>query len=108
MAEILDAECDIHVKEADELEPPIGGTAYLAPANYHLMLEPDGRLALSTDPPINFSRPSIGVLFETAAEVFGQRLIGMVLTGFGSVAVTDWNGSRREGCQKKAEARHPS
>ena len=84
MAELLDAVCDIHVKEADELELPVGGTVYLAPANYHLMVEVDGRLALSTDPPVNFSRPSIDVLFETAAEVLGKGLIGVVLTGFGA------------------------
>ena len=83
MAELLDAVCEIRVKEADELELPAGGTAYLAPANYHLMLEPDGRLALSTDAPVNFSRPSIDVLFETAAQALGSRLIGVVLTGFG-------------------------
>jgi two-component system chemotaxis response regulator CheB len=84
MAQFLDAVCEIRVKEADELELPVGGTAYLAPANYHLMLEPDGRLALSTDAPVNFSRPSIDVLFETAAEALGKGLIGVVLTGFGS------------------------
>jgi len=84
MALFLDQLCAIHVKEADEGEQPAGGTVYLAPANYHLMVEPDGRLGLSADPPVNFSRPSVDVLFETAAQAFGERLIGVVLTGTGS------------------------
>ena len=83
MAVFLDQLCTIHVKEADEEERPTGGRVYLAPANYHLMVEPDGRLGLSTDPPVNFSRPSVDVLFETAAEAFGEGLIGVVLTGAG-------------------------
>ena len=83
MAVFLDEFCAIHVKEADEQERPVGGTVYLAPANYHLMVEPDGRLGLSMDPPVNYSRPSVDVLFETAAQAFGERLIGVVLTGAG-------------------------
>ena len=83
MALFLDDLCAIQVKEADEEERPTGGRVYLAPANYHLMVEPDGRLGLSADPPVNFSRPSVDVLFETAAEAFGEGLIGVVLTGAG-------------------------
>ena len=84
MARLLDEVCAIRVKEADELERPVGGTVYLAPANYHLLVEPDGRLGLSTDPPVSFARPSVDVLFETAAQAFGKGLIGVVLTGAGS------------------------
>jgi two-component system, chemotaxis family, protein-glutamate methylesterase/glutaminase len=84
MATLLDQFCAIHVKEADEQELPQGGTVYLAPANYHLMVEPDGTLGLSTDPPVNFARPSVDVLFETAAEAYGSGLIGVVLTGVGN------------------------
>jgi two-component system chemotaxis response regulator CheB len=83
LAVFLDELCAIHVKEADEQERPTGGTVYLAPANYHLLVETDGRFGLSTDPPVNFSRPSIDVLFETAAEAFKEGLIGVVLTGAG-------------------------
>jgi two-component system chemotaxis response regulator CheB len=84
MANLLDDVCNIHVTEADEQELPAGGTVYLAPANYHLLVEPDGRLGLSTDPPVNFARPSIDVLFETAAEAYRKGLVGVVLTGSGS------------------------
>jgi two-component system, chemotaxis family, protein-glutamate methylesterase/glutaminase len=83
MAALLDQLCEIHVKEADEQEVPLPGTVYLAPPNYHLLVEPDGRLGLSTDPPVNFARPSVDVLFESAADAWGSGVIGVVLTGAG-------------------------
>ena len=84
LATLLDACCTIRVKEADADEKPAPGRVYLAPANYHLLVEPDGRLGLSIDPPVNFARPSVDVLFETAAEAFGAHLLGVLLTGAGS------------------------
>jgi len=83
LAMILDAACALHVKEADADEVPQPGTVYLAPANYHLLVETDGRLSLSVDPPVNFARPAVDVLFETAAEAFGVGLVGVLLTGAG-------------------------
>ncbi len=84
MANLLDGICNIRVKEADDQELPVGGTVYMAPANYHLLVETDGKLGLSTDPPVNYARPSVDVLFETAADAFGKGLIGVVLTGAGN------------------------
>ncbi|MEL7586018.1 MAG: chemotaxis protein CheB [Prolixibacteraceae bacterium] len=69
------------VKEADEKEMIMPGTAYFAPPNYHLQIENDFSFSLSTDKKVNFSRPSIDVLFETAAWVFKEGLIGILLTG---------------------------
>ncbi len=63
--------------DKDVLEP---FHVYLAPPDYHLLVEP-GRLALSTDEFVRFARPSIDVLFETAADAYGERTIGIVLTG---------------------------
>ena len=83
LAVILDAHCQVRVKEADSGELPVPGTVYLAPANYHLLVETDGRLGLSVDPPVNYARPSVDVLFETAAEAFGRGLVGILLTGAG-------------------------
>ena len=80
-AKLLDDRCALHVKEADEQEIILPGTVYLAPPNYHLLVEPAGFLSLSADPPVSFSRPSVDVLFESAAAVFGPELIGVVLTG---------------------------
>jgi len=84
LAQLLDETCAIRVKEADDRERPQGGTVYLAPANYHLLVESDGRLALSMDPPLNYSRPSVDMLFESAADALGEALIGVVLSGVGS------------------------
>lgn len=81
---LLNARCAVHVKEADDGEQLTSGTAYLAPPNYHLLVEKDERLALSVDMPVNFARPSVDVLFESAAAVFGPGLIGVILTGAGS------------------------
>jgi two-component system chemotaxis response regulator CheB len=83
LALLLDSLCTIRVKEADEQEAIVPGTAYLAPANYHLLVERGNRLALSIDPPVNFARPSVDILFETAADVYGAALIGIILTGAG-------------------------
>lgn len=84
LALLLNAHSAIRVKEADEEETLAPGTVYLAPANYHLLVERKGFLALSVDPPVNFARPSVDVLFESAAEVYGPSLIGIVLTGAGN------------------------
>jgi two-component system chemotaxis response regulator CheB len=84
LANMLNALCAIHVKEAEEEETITSKTAYLAPSNYHLLAEKNGTLALSVDAPVNFARPSVDVLFESAAEAFGPGLIGVILTGAGS------------------------
>jgi two-component system chemotaxis response regulator CheB len=68
------------VREPADKEPIEPGAVYLAPADYHLLVEPDG-FALSTDGPVQHSRPSIDVLFDTAADTYGDRLIGVILTG---------------------------
>jgi two-component system chemotaxis response regulator CheB len=81
LAELLDAKCQLEVREADDKEPIEPGTIYLAPPDYHLLVEPDKRLSLSSEEPVHYSRPSIDVLFETAAEAFGPRMIGVILTG---------------------------
>lgn len=71
----------LRVKEADEKEKPMPGMAYMAPPNYHLLLEPDRTFTLTIDERVNYARPSIDVLFETAAEAYRDKLIGIVLTG---------------------------
>jgi two-component system chemotaxis response regulator CheB len=81
LARLLDVHSSLQVREADEQDMPQPGKVYLAPANYHLLVEPDGRLSLSADAPVSYARPSVDVLFESAAEVFGPALIGVVLTG---------------------------
>lgn len=84
LAGMLNGRCALRVKEADEEESITPGTAYLAPPNYHLLVDKGGTLALSVDAPVNFARPSVDVLFESAANAFGPALIGVILTGAGS------------------------
>jgi two-component system chemotaxis response regulator CheB len=68
-------------KEAEDKEPLRPEVVYFAPADYHLLIERDGSLSLSTEEPVHFSRPSIDPLFETAADCFGSRGLGILLTG---------------------------
>jgi two-component system chemotaxis response regulator CheB len=77
----LDRKCTITVKEAEDKEKIRSGVAYIAPPNYHLLLEEDRTFSLSVDDVVNFSRPSIDVMFETAADVYNRKLVGVVLTG---------------------------
>lgn len=79
--ERLASHCALRVKEADEKEPIQAGAVYLAPPNYHLLIENDRTFSLSIDERVNYARPAIDVLFETAAQVYGSRTIGVVLTG---------------------------
>ncbi|TAN42536.1 MAG: chemotaxis protein CheB [Nitrospirae bacterium] len=84
LAALLDSFCPLRIKEADEEEKIEAGTAYFAPPNYHLLLERDGTLSLSVDMPVCFARPSVDVLFESAAKACGPGLIGIIMTGGGS------------------------
>ena len=77
---LLQRQTALIVVEAEDKEPLAAGRVYLGPAGYHLLIEPDG-LALSTEAPVNFARPSIDVLFESAAETYGAGVIGLALTG---------------------------
>jgi len=81
LEEVLQQKCKVKIKQADEKELIQPGTVYFAPPDYHLLIENDGSFSLSFDPPVNYSRPSIDVLFETAADVFKERLLGIILTG---------------------------
>jgi two-component system, chemotaxis family, protein-glutamate methylesterase/glutaminase len=81
MAELLQGRCRVKVREAEDKEPICGGTVYVAPPDYHLLVEMHGYLSLSSDDPILFSRPAIDVLFESAADAYGPGLIGIILTG---------------------------
>jgi two-component system chemotaxis response regulator CheB len=71
----------LRVKQAEDKETIKPAVVYLAPPDYHLLIEWDRTIALSTAERVNYSRPSIDVLFETAADVYGEKLIGIILTG---------------------------
>ena len=73
--------CALPVKEAEDKEDVQPGVVYFAPPDYHLLVDQGPRLVLSFDPPVHYSRPAIDPLFQSAADVYGRRLWGLVLTG---------------------------
>ena len=81
LAELLNLKTSFVVKEAEEKEFILPGNFYIAPADYHLLIESDGSISLDFSEKINFSSPSIDVSFECAATVFGNRVIGILLSG---------------------------
>lgn len=81
MAGIMRGKCKMQVREAEDKEPIAPGTVYLAPPDYHLLIESRQSLALSSEEPELFSRPSINVLFESAADIYGPGLLGIVCSG---------------------------
>lgn len=78
---LLERSSGLRVVEAQERHRPESGRIYVAPSGYHLMVEPSGRFALSVDDRVDFSRPSINVLFESVADSIGDGVIAIVLTG---------------------------
>lgn len=84
LVSIFAPKCALPVVEAQDKEPVQSGTIYFASPDYHLLVDQSEEgpvLAVSSDEPVNFSRPAIDVLFESAADLYGERLLGIVLTG---------------------------
>jgi two-component system, chemotaxis family, protein-glutamate methylesterase/glutaminase len=73
--------CHVPVREPVDKQPVAAGTIWFAPADYHLMIERGRTFSLSVDAPVGFSRPSVDVLFESAACVYGARIVAIVLSG---------------------------
>ena len=82
--ELLNEKSNILIKEADEKEKIENGIAYVAAPNYHLMIEKDKTFSLTIEERVNYARPSIDVLFESAAICYKNKLIGIILTGANS------------------------
>jgi two-component system, chemotaxis family, protein-glutamate methylesterase/glutaminase len=80
LAELLHAQTNRPVLDAEDKMAIEPGHVYIAPPNYHLLIE-RGSFALSVDERVHFARPSIDVLFETAADAYGAGVIGIILTG---------------------------
>ncbi|WP_439851328.1 chemotaxis protein CheB [Pseudomonas syringae] len=81
LAHVFQNRLPIPVKEADDKEDIVPGTLYFAPACYHLSVESDRSLSLSQEERVFYSRPSIDILFDSAADAYGSRLAGVLLTG---------------------------
>jgi two-component system chemotaxis response regulator CheB len=80
LGSFLERATKLKIADAEDKQPIKGNRVYLAPANYHLLVE-GNTFALSVDDPIQYSRPSIDVLFESAADACGDEVVGVVLTG---------------------------
>ena len=78
---LLERNCHLKIKYAEQGEKPIGNVVYLAPPDRHLRFTQTGCFELLTTPKIHFCRPSVDILFISAAEIFGSRLVGVILTG---------------------------
>ena len=80
LASLLQDATDLTVVDVEDKEPLLPGTIYVAPANYHMLVD-NGHLSLTTDPLVRFSRPSIDVTFLSAADTYPASTIGVILTG---------------------------
>ncbi len=111
IANLFRSTCRLTVKEAEDKEPILRSTVYFAPPDYHVLVERGRYLSLSSDAPVNYSRPSIDVLFESAADTYGDRLLAVILTGAnhdgarGVRAVCDAGGAAWVQTPRSAEAR---
>lgn len=81
LVQVLGLKTTLPVREVEDKDPLLPGVIYLAPADYHLLFEPDGSFALDDSEKVNFSRPAIDVTFESAADVFGPATVAVLLSG---------------------------
>lgn len=80
LVQLLQDATDMKVGEIEDKDPLTPGTVHVAPANYHVLIE-QGYASLTIEEPVRFSRPSIDVMFSSAADTYGAAAIGVVLTG---------------------------
>lgn len=81
LVDIMSRSTQLFVREVEDKQPLEPGVVYFAPPNYHLLIEKQRYFSLSVDEPVLFSRPAIDVLFESAADVYGPALVGVLLSG---------------------------
>jgi len=87
LEELLSSRTRAPVREVEEKDPVVAGTIYIAPADYHLLIEADQTFSLDYSEKVNFSRPSIDVTFRSAADVYGKKLVCVLLSGGNSDGV---------------------
>ncbi len=107
----LDGLCSISVEEAQHGTPILPGHAYIAPGHSHLLLDKSGATyvtALSKNPPFNRHRPSVDLLFQSAARVAGKHAIGVILTGMGKDGAAGMLEMKQAGAYNFAQDEHTS
>lgn len=80
LVQLLQDATPLHVCEVEDKDLLLAGSVHVAPANYHLLIE-QGYMSLTTEEPVRYSRPSIDVMFSSAADTYRSETIGVVLTG---------------------------
>lgn len=112
LADLFGRRLALRVKEAQDKEDLSPGTLYFAPPGYHLSIESDHSFSLSREEPLHYSRPSIDVLFESAADSYRERLVGVLLTGANQDGAAGLAAIKRAGglsiVQDPAEAQVPT
>lgn len=112
LADLFGRRLALRVKEAQDKEDLTPGTLYFAPPGYHLSIESDHSFSLSREEPLHYSRPSIDVLFESAADSYRERLVGVLLTGANQDGAAGLAAIKRAGglsiVQDPAEAQVPT
>jgi len=81
LANLLNAKTQLFVQEAEEKDTITAGNIYIAPADYHLLIENDHTISLDFSEKVNYSRPSIDVTFDTAADAYRSKLVCLLLSG---------------------------
>jgi len=97
LAGLLQRRTSLRVRDAEDKDDLVPGTVYLAPTDYHTLIESGGTIALSTEEEVRYARPSIDVLFRSAAEAFRERCVGVVLTGASADGAAGLNAICRAG-----------
>jgi len=103
LAASLARHCRLTVCEAEDKAPIVAGTLYVAPPDYHLLVDAGPALALSVDAAVHYAQPAIDVLFESAADAYGPRLAGVVLSGANADGAAGLRAIARAGGQAFAQ-----
>jgi len=97
LSDLLASKTNLVVKEVEEKEPIIPGTIYIVPSDYHLLIERDQTFSLDYSEKINYSRPSIDVTFQSAADVYRDKLVCLLLSGSNADGVSGMLNAQHNG-----------
>lgn len=97
LVELLNARSSWAVREAEEKDLIVPNTIYIAPTDYHLLIEQDYSFSLDVSEKVNYSRPSIDITFESAAEVYGPSMLGILLSGANADGVEGLRSIKKRG-----------
>ena len=97
LSDLLSYRTELKVKEADEKEKIMKGCIYIAPSDYHLLIEKDHTFSLDYSEKINYSRPSIDVTFQSAADTYGDKLVCLLLSGSNADGVNGLIATKKNG-----------